>query len=378
MDKQALALRQVKGEQIAHLEGAIRRFTDDVYYVKSQTGHGEYTVFHVPTGWNCSCPDATHRNVKCKHQWAVELSRAIRDKVVSRTVIEPISFKACPICKSENIVKHGLRKTKYGQSQRYICKACGHWFVFNLGFEKMRATPQVITSAMQLYFTGESLRNVQKFLRLQGVQVSHVAVYKWIGKYVALMEKYLEQIKPQVSDTWRADELYLKIKGNMKYLFAMMDDQTRFLIAQEVAEAKYTHDARHLFQISREAAGKQPKILITDGLPAYHDAFMKEYWTRTNGAQHIRDIHIDGKVHNNKMERLNGEIRDSEKVMRGLEKVDTPILTGYQIYHNYVRPHEGLNGKTPAEAAGIEVNGQNKWITIIQNAKKAKMPRFFR
>jgi putative transposase len=195
-------------------------------------------------------------------------------------------------------------------------------------------------------------------------------VYKWIGKYVRLMEKYLEQIKPQVSDVWRADELYLKIKGNMKYLFAMMDDQTRFLIAQEVAEAKYTHDARHLFQISRKAAGKQPKVLITDGLPAYRDAFLKEYWTRTNGAQHIRDIHIDGKVHNNKMERLNGEIRDREKVMRGLEKIDTPILTGYQIFHNYVRPHDGLNGKTPAQAAGIEVKGENKWITLIQNAKK--------
>ena len=36
MDKQPLAMRQVKGEQIAHLEGAVRRFSDDVYYVKSQ------------------------------------------------------------------------------------------------------------------------------------------------------------------------------------------------------------------------------------------------------------------------------------------------------------------------------------------------------
>ena len=31
---------------------------------------------------------------------------------------------------------------------------------------------------MQLYFTGESFRNVQKFLKLQGVKVSHVAVHK--------------------------------------------------------------------------------------------------------------------------------------------------------------------------------------------------------
>jgi hypothetical protein len=102
---------------------------------------------------------------------------------------------------------------------------------------------------------------------------------------------------------------------------------------------------------------------------------MKEYWTRTNGAQHVRDIHIDGKVHNNKMERLNGEIRDREKVMRGLEKSDTPILTGYQIYHNFIRPHEGLNGKTPAEVAGIDIQGENKWMTMIQNASKRTYPK---
>jgi hypothetical protein len=68
------------------------------------------------------------------------------------------------------------------------------------------------------------------------------------------------------------------------------------------------------------------------------------------------------------MERLNGEIRDREKVIRGLKKSDTPILTGYQIYHNYIRPHEGLDDRTPAETAGIEVQGENKWLTIIQNA----------
>jgi len=30
----------------------------------------------------------------------------------------------------------------------------------------------------------------------------------------------------------------------------------------------------------------------------------------------------------------------------------------------------GLDGKTSAEACGIEFKGENKWITVIQNAKK--------
>lgn len=70
------------------------------------------------------------------------------------------------------------------------------------------------------------------------------------------------------------------------------------------------------------------------------------------------------------MERMNGEIRDRERVMRGLEKRDTPILAGYQLFHNYIRPHTALDGKTLAEVAGIKIQGTNKWKTIIQNASR--------
>jgi transposase-like protein len=227
---------------------------------------------------------------------------------------------------------------------------------------------------MQLYFTGESFRNVKRFLRLQGVNVSHVAVYKWITKYVGLMEKYLEQITPQVSDTWRADELYLKVKGNMKYLFALMDDETRFWIAQEVADNKHTYDARRLFRTAREIASKKPATLITDGLESYRKAYLKEYWTlKGPRTKHISHITIKGERNNNKMERFNGEVRDREKVIRGLKKKDTPVLAGYQIFHNYIRPHEALDGKTPADACGVEVEGPNKWVTLIQNA--ARVPK---
>jgi len=260
--------------------------------------------------------------------------------------------------------------------QRYLCKNCGKRFSFNLGFEGMKVSPQVITSAMQLYFTGESLRNVQRFLRLQGVNVSHVSVYRWIGKYVSLMQKYLEKITPQVSDTWRADEMFLKIKGDMRYLYALMDDETRYWIAKEVAGNKFTAEATdyasRLFRQGREIAGKKPLTLITDGLHAYHLAYNREFYSRRKPqTKHLRHVTWKkGGEDNRKMERLNGEIRDREKVMRSLKREDTPILTGYQIFHNYVRPHEGLNGRTPAQACGIKIEGQNKWITLIQNAAK--------
>jgi putative transposase len=368
---QELEVRKMRGQAIAEVESNVRRIDANEYRVKSQSGHGEYQIVSTEVGWYCSCPDAINRVLQCKHIFAVELSLEIRRRIENAKRIVPLDFQSCLSCGSLSIVKHGILHNKSGDLQRYSCRGCGKRFTLNLGFEKMHATPQAITSAMQLYFTGESLRNVKKFLRLQGVNVSHVTVLNWITKYVGMMEKYLDDFTPKMGDTWRADEMYVKFKGNMKYLFAMMDDETRFRISQMVADHKGTSDVRPLFQEAKEVAQRMPKTFISDGANNFHDAYRKEF-TDTYGekpsAIHVRHIRMAGDMNNNKMERQNGEVRDREKTMRGLKNVDSPILKGYQIFHNYIREHEGLDGKTPAEAAGITVEGRNKWLTIIQNA----------
>jgi putative transposase len=365
--------RESSGKQIAEKPDQIKRIDENWYQVKSQSLKFDswYDVVSTEAGLVCDCPDNQWRQAKCKHIFAVEFSRTIRKEIWKHVTISPLSNQNCPSCKSENIVKQGLRHNKYGNIQKFQCRDCNKWFVFNLGFEKMRASPQVITSAMQLYFSGESLRNVTAFLKLQGVKVSHVAVYKWIKKYVKLMENYLEKITPQLSDVWRADEMFVKIKGNMKYVYALMDDETRFWIAKQVSDTKYKEDITPMFARGKILAGKKPMVLVTDGAPNFHNAYQKEFQTMASPRTvHIKSITLKGQHNNNKMERMNGEIRDREKVMRGLKKDDTPIIEGYRIYHNFIRGHQALDGKTPADIASIKVEGNNKWITLIQNASK--------
>lgn len=362
--------RQAKGKEIADKPDQVKRIDENHYQVKSQSSDSWYDLFTTESGWVCTCPDSIYRKVCCKHTHCLEISLTIRKTIEKQhVIIEQLDPSICPQCQSDKIVRHGLRHNKYGDLQRFSCKDCKKRFSINLGFEKMKFSPNTITSALQLYFTGESLRNVTKFLRLQGVEVSHKTVYKWITKYVKLMETYLEQITPQVSDKWRSDEIFLKISGNTKYLYCLLDDQTRFLIAQQIADTKYTEDVRPLFAKGREVTGKKPEFLITDGARNFAEAFTKEFYTvKKPQTRHIRHIHFKGDLNNNKMERFNGELRDREKVMRGLKKMDTPILTGYQIYHNYLRPHMALDGKTPSDMAGIQIEGKNKWVTLIQNA----------
>jgi transposase-like protein len=362
--------REQKGQEIAK-NGSVKRIDEFTYTVKSQSGNSDYTVSKKRNNWICNCADHFYRHALCKHILGVMISLALRTEVAIRR-IEPIeNLTECIFCGSSDIMKWGIRKNKEYDIQTFICKGCNRKFSFNVGFEKMKHDPKAITMAMQLYFSGESLRNTMRSLELLGVKVSHQTVYNWISKYSKLLQNYAEKLKPNVSGAWRADELWVKVKGDMKYLFALIDDETRYWIAQEVAETKHKHDAKNLFKMAREIAGKRPNLIITDGLDSYHDAWRKEFYTAEYPrTEHINTIKLQGNMNNNKMERFNGSIRDREKVMRGLKTVKTPIFAGHQIYYNFMRGHEALDGKTPAEACGIEVKGDNKWKTLIQNATK--------
>ena len=109
-------------------------------------------------------------------------------------------------------------------------------------------------------------------------------------------------------------------------------------------------------------------------MPAYNEAFRKEFEAKNflhKPSKHTKEVHFKNQVSNNNIqERLNGEFRDREKVFRGLKKDDSPAIAGIQLYHNYIRPHMSLNDDTPALRAGIDIKGNNKWLTIIQNASK--------
>lgn len=54
--------------------------------------------------------------------------------------------------------------------------------------------------------------------------------------------------------------------------------------------------------------------------------------------------------------------------MRGLKSIETAqlFLDGWLIHYNFFRPHSSLNGRTPAEMAGIKFP-YKYWADIINN-----------
>lgn len=80
------------------------------------------------------------------------------------------------------------------------------------------------------------------------------------------------------------------------------------------------------------------------------------------------------KHNNNHIERHNGKTKDRIKVMRGgfrsFEGAET-FLNLRHIIHNFVHPHQGLNGRTPAEAAEIKLKlRRNRLLELIKYMAK--------
>ena len=94
---------------------------------------------------------------------------------------------------------------------------------------------------------------------------------------------------------------------------------------------------------------------------------------------HIGNVSMRGRKHwnrkfdNNLVERLHGTVRDRNKTQRGLDKKDTMFVKGHQLYYNFIRPHEGLSGYTPAEFSQINLNlCGNKWEKLLNKSLSGK------
>ena len=67
---------------------------------------------------------------------------------------------------------------------------------------------------------------------------------------------------------------------------------------------------------------------------------------------------------NNRIERLNGALRERVKVQRWWKTLSTPLAEGRRPHHNFGKPHQALAGQTPSERAGVGVHGENKRLSL--------------
>jgi transposase-like protein len=239
----------------------------------------------------------------------------------------------------------------------------------------MKNSPKTITLTLDLYFKGVSQRKIADHLKqFENVEVSQPTILSWIQKYLKLLAGYSEKYKAEVGNIWHSDEttVFIKKEGEKKYyqwIWNVMDAKTRYLLACQVTESRYVKDARKPLKTAKEVAVNVPDAIVTDGLQAYNEAIKAEFY----GLGRIQNPHVrlkdfETKPNNNILERLNGTFRERTKVMRSLDSAigAENFAAGMQTYYNYIRPHMGINGMTPAQMANIPINLMgNRWETMI-------------
>ena len=99
-----------------------------------------------------------------------------------------------------------------------------------------------------------SVKDIANHYEMMDIKINASSVYRWIAKYSNMVEKYLSEIIPRTVDrTWvSADEVWLKVAGQKKYLFASIDDQTRYFLAYDMVDTKFQHNADRLLELTKK------------------------------------------------------------------------------------------------------------------------------
>lgn len=190
-----------------------------------------------------------------------------------------------------------------------------------------------------------------------------------------MISEYVNSLAPTLSETWQADELFVKMKGginenqygqkDMAFLWNVMDRKTRFLLASKLSvNRSIVGAASAMREAIQNAHESKPEMIFTDAHKSYKDGI--EIAFGVDRPQHIAKMGV-GKPHanNNRMERANGTLRERVKVQRGWKTMRTPLAEGQRIAYNFVKPHTALEGQTPAQAAGLNVKG---WKELLSEA----------
>lgn len=268
----------------------------------------------------------------------------------------------CKHCGTTRTIKYG----KYKNTQMYFCNSCKRRFQADDSLFGMRVKADYIAGALDDYYRGLSIRDISDHLYQQhGYRPSKHVVFNWVDKYTTLAANHFRDFKPKVGDTWIADETVIDLDKNRNIWFwDIIDADTRFLLASRVSETRTTQDAQILMEQAAKKAGKVPKRVLTDKLAAYLDGIDLAFGGES---EHIQTSPFAGYDSTSKIERWHNTIKERTKVMRAFRNTETLLqfADGFIAFYNFMRQHEGIGSKTPAEAAGIEYEAKT-WGKLVR------------
>ncbi len=271
----------------------------------------------------------------------------------------------CRNCGSALVAKYGFTEK---QRQRYLCLNCNRTFLNNDAPRKMRYSAEAIASAIEQFYEGRSLNEIQQELDTWFNILPHYSTIRdWVFHYTWKAVETMEPEKIETGDTWVADEIVVKFKSkrlkNIR-IFDCIDARTGFILASQIIADHSVRDVTgFLSAIEKRVSGKQPAIIITDRLRNYLKSSPQNRLPETGHHERMLFTHRNP---GDDVKRLLLRLEDRTNVLRNLTSLDSIglVMQGWAIHHNYFHAGAGSDEITPALAAGAIVLSRN-WMDVV-------------
>ncbi|MDC1482554.1 IS6 family transposase, partial [Ascidiaceihabitans sp.] len=136
-----------------------------------------------------------------------------------------------------------------------------------------KTSPEIIRLAVMMYVRFPlSLRNVEDLLHGRGIDISHETVRFWLNRFGPLFaaeirRNRVSRMRSYSNWQWHLDEVFVKIDGEMHYLWRAVDHEG------EVLESYVTkrRDRKAALKFLKKAMKRygQPEVVVTDKLRSF-------------------------------------------------------------------------------------------------------------
>jgi putative transposase len=199
-------------------------------------------------------------------------------------------------------------------------------------FRWFDSSPEVIRLVVMMYVRYPlSLRNVEDLLFERGIDICHETVRKWWNRFGPMFageirRKRVQHMRSYTHWKWHLDEVYVRINGEMRYLWRAVDHEGEVLESFVTKE----RDKAAALKFIKKAMKRhgRPQAVVTDGLRSY-GAALKEI-----GAA---DRQATGRWLNNRVENSHLPFRRRERAMNRFRRMKT--LQKFSSVHASVHNH---------------------------------------
>src|SRR5450755_2579741 len=146
-------------------------------------------------------------------------------------------------------------------------------------FRYFNSSPQVIRLVVMMYVKYPlSLRNVEDLLAERGIDICHETVRFWWNRFgpmfaAEIRRKRVQHMRAYTHWRWHLDEVYVKINGQMRYLWRAVDHEGEVLESYVTK----TRDKTAALKFIKKAMKRhgRPRAIVIDGLRSYGAALKK-------------------------------------------------------------------------------------------------------